>query len=450
MNSKLIRRMCGIVLIVFVFGLVPVVNAQTQEAPILTLKECIQKGLKNDPDLVRADQSLRNINNTLWTDYGAWLPSVSTGVGYTWNSRPQVVEYKEVTEGDSTFTVPVYTNESYSSSISLNMNLFNGFSDYFGLRADRQTKKSIQENYSGQVLNTVYSIKTGYYNVLQYMKLADVQRKALERSQEQLRITQTRYDLGSAALSDVLKAKVSLGQAQLDLINAENNYKVSVANLNYLIGEPIDEQYRVDTTVGVREVNYTLQGSIDSAMSKNPTLQSYKYSMDASQNGVRSAWGGFLPSINFSYSTSWYDIGKFQAGGLYSNNNTYRYGVNLSLNIFDRFVTKRQVASAQAALNTDKFVYHNYKSSLKLQVTQSYLNLEKAQLSIQVSRDNLASAQEDYKLAQEKYTLGAATILDLLDAEVSLRTAESNVIESEYNLNLAVADLERALGKFEY
>jgi outer membrane protein len=241
-----------------------------------------------------------------------------------------------------------------------------------------------------------------------------------------------------------------MGQAQLDLINAENNYKIAVANLNYLIGNDINQQYRVDTTGGVRETDYTLQGSLETAMEKNPTLQSYKHSMDASRNNVRSAWGGFLPTVNVSYSTSWYDIGKFQIGGLYSRNNTYRYGVNLSLNIFDRFLTKRQVSVAKAQLNTDKFVYHNYINSLRLQVTQSYLNLEKAQLSIQVSRDNLASAQEDYKLAQEKYTLGAATILDLLDAEVSLRTAESNVIQSEYNLNLAVADLERALGKFEY
>jgi len=435
---------------VFVFGMTPVINAQEEELPVLTLKECIEKGLKNDPDLVRAKQSITNINNTLWTDAGAFLPSATAGVGYNWNSRPEVLEYREVTEGDSTFTVPVYTNESYSSSISANMNLFNGFSDYFGLRADRQTKKSLQEGYSSQVLNAVYDIKSSYYNVLETMKLADVMQKTLERSQEQLKITQTRYDLGSAALSDVLKAKVSLGQAQLDLINAENNYKISLANLNYLVGNNIDEQYRVDTSFEMQETNYTLESAVATAMEQNPTLQSYKYSLDASRNGVRSAWGGFLPTVSLSYSSSWYDIGRLQFGGLFSKNNTYRYGVNFSLNIFDRFLTKRSVLIARAQLNTDRFIYNNYISSLKLQVTQSYLNYQKAQLSIQVSRDNLASAQEDYKLAQEKYSLGAATILDLLDAEVSLRTAESNVIESEYNLNLAIADLERSLGKFQY
>jgi outer membrane protein TolC len=423
-------------------------HAQEDNLPLLTLDECIQKGLDNDPDIVRAQESISQINNTLWTDYGSFLPSVSTSLSYNWNSRPFVAEYIQSPSGDS--IIPVFVNESYSSSLNINQNLFNGFSDYFSLRASRHSKRAIHKNYDNEVLNAVYDIKTSYYEVLQTMKLADVQNKALERSQEQLRITETRYELGSAALSDVLKARVSEGEARLNVINAENNYKVAMANLNYLIGIDIEQQYRVDSSVIVRETAYTLENSLETAMQYNPTLQSLRASMDASRNNVRAAWGGFLPDLNFSFTTSYYQPGEFEFGDIYSANHNYRYGLTLSLNIFDRFLTKRNVSTAKAALNTDQFNYHNYVNNLKLLVTQAYLNLERAQLAMQVSRDKLASAQEDYKLAQEKYSLGAATILDLLDAEVSLKTAESDLIDSEYNLNLAIASLEKALGKIEY
>jgi len=448
MSGSLIPKIIMFTLAFILTALLPsqTLNAQ-DDLPLLTLEECIEKGLNNDPDIVRAEQSLSQINNTLWTDYGSFLPSVTTSLGYNWNSRPTVAEYIETPDGQP---IPVYVNESYSTSLNINQNLFNGFSDYFTLRANRHNKRAVEKNYSNEVINAVYDIRTGYYEVLQTMKLADVQRKALERSREQLRITETRYELGSAALSDVLKARVSEGEARLNLINAENNYKVAMANLNYLVGIDIEQQYRVDSSVIVRETDYTLENSLAVAIDNNPTLQSLKASLDASRNSVRAAWGGFLPNLNFNFSTSYYQAGAFEFGDIYSANHNYRYGLTLSLNIFDRFLTKRNVSTARASLNTDKFNYHNYVNNLKLLVTQSYLNLERAQLAMEVSGDKLASAQEDYKLAQEKYSLGAATILDLLNAEVSLKTAESDLIDSEYNLNLAIASLEKALGTIEY
>jgi outer membrane protein TolC len=223
-----------------------------------------------------------------------------------------------------------------------------------------------------------------------------------------------------------------------------------MAQLNQLIGEDVGRQYRVDTTVSVRETDYTLDNSITYALDHNPLLQAYKYSMDSYKNGVRSAWGGFLPSLDFRYSVSYSQPESFEFGEMFKKNHSYGYGLSLSFNIFDRFYTRNQISNAKADYNTAEFNYHNYLNGLKLEVTESYLNLEKAQLSMEVARDKLASAQEDYKLAQEKYSLGAATILDLLDAELSLKTAESDVIESEYNLNLAVANLEKALGVSDY
>jgi outer membrane protein len=451
MGENIIKKTIPIIIVFAIFLTLTPAMSSAQDLPLLTLEECINKGLKNDPSLVQSGASLKKAKNSIWSSYGSFLPYLSFGLDYNWSSRPS--QYDVMTEviGDTIeVTTPLYTKKYYYTSLSLNQNLFNGFSDYFGWKANGYYKKSSQKSYDNQVLSTIYNLKSSYFNVLKSMKLADVQKKAMERSEEQLRITETRYELGSAALSDVLKARVSNGEAKLNLINAENNYKISMAQLNQLVGEKVSRQYRVDTTASVREVDYTLDNSIEYALGNNPLLQAYKYSMDSYKNSVRSAWGGYLPSLDFRYSVSYSQPESFEFGEMFKKNHNYGYGISLSFNIFDRFYTRNQISNAKADYNTAEFNYHNYRNGLELEVTESYLNLEKAQLSMEVARDKLASALEDYKLAQEKYTLGAATILDLLDAELSLKTAESDVIESEYNLNLAVANLEKALGITEY
>ena len=447
MSIGILKKISGAIFSILLMQLITAVPATSEDLPLLTLEECIEKGLNNDPSLVQSKATLDRAGNSMWTSYGSFLPSIRVSSDYNYRSNPFPGYYVDVQVAPDSFaTVPIYVNDSWGQSLTLSQNLFNGFSDYFSLKSNKANKEAAKMSYSNQVLSTVYNIKVNYFAVLRAMKLTDVQRKALERSEEQLRITETRYELGSAALSDVLKARVSHGEAQLNLISAENSFKVSSAQLNYAVGEDISRRYRVDSTVTKRNVHYTLEGSVDFALKNNPKLHAYQKSIVSSKHSVRSAWGGFLPSLEASYSASWFNAEEFDLGTFFNENHTYRYGLTLSLNIFDQFITKRQISDAKASYNTDRFNYHNYRNGLQLEVTEAYLEYEKAQLSLEVANDKLASAREDYKLANEKYSLGAATILDLLDAEVSLKTAERDVIESEFDLNLAVASLEKAMG----
>ena len=87
------------------------------------------------------------------------------------------------------------------------------------------------------------------------------------------------------------------------------------------------------------------------------------------------------------------------------------------------------------------------KSDAALEVKQAYLDIEMYSKSILVTQQTVQSAEEDLNLVQEKYRLGAASILELLDGQVSFQTAKSNDVQALFNYNLAVAALERAIGK---
>jgi len=80
-------------------------------------------------------------------------------------------------------------------------------------------------------------------------------------------------------------------------------------------------------------------------------------------------------------------------------------------------------------------------------IKTAYLDTRQLGEQKQVSQENVEAAEEDLKITQEKYNLGAATILDLLDAQVSLKQAQVSLIQADLDLNKAIAQLERAMGK---
>ena len=90
--------------------------------------------------------------------------------------------------------------------------------------------------------------------------------------------------------------------------------------------------------------------------------------------------------------------------------------------------------------------YQNDVNTLNSEVRQAYLDYDKSRLQLEVAELGSRSAEEDMKLQQERYRLGASSILELLDAQVSLTQAQSNLVQAYFDLNKAIADLAKATG----
>ncbi|MGB2989017.1 MAG: TolC family protein, partial [Candidatus Zixiibacteriota bacterium] len=126
---------------------------------------------------------------------------------------------------------------------------------------------------------------------------------------------------------------------------------------------------------------------------------------------------------------------------------SWRFSASISLNIFDNFLKNHNLSWSKANRNSAKEMFHQAKRDVALELKQAFLNVQEAEEKIDLTEKKVASAQEDLDLMQEKYNLGAANILELLDAEVSFKQAESDQVEAWYDYNLAVAQFEKAIGK---
>ncbi len=431
-------------LVIAVLAAPVTINAQGK---VYTLKECIDKALKTNLTLVQTRGYFEQAKADALAAKGAFLPDLNWRISGSY-SHQKWTSFQDPVTGE--FVVGEFSQDvhGYQASLDASLMLFDGFGNFFNLARSRANVSSYRNRVSQQELNAAYNVKSQYFSLLQAHATFKITQKALERTQELMKIAQTKYELGSASRSDVLKAKVSLSQAQLDMLTSENRVSKAQANLNYAIGEPVDQEIRVKD-VEISDVDYSLSDVSAQSLRSNPGYLSAQDDLSAAKHGLRNAQSDYLPTLSLSASKYWVGPELGEMDDWLSRNYTTTIGGRLSFNIFDRFMTKQRNDYAKANLHSAEYGVSDWKRAVELEAREAYLNLQETLKARELSDEKFASAQEDYKLAQEKYTLGAATILDILDAEVSLRTAESDQVDSKYNYLLAVARLKTVMGIIE-
>jgi outer membrane protein len=293
----------------------------------------------------------------------------------------------------------------------------------------------------------IYSVKGAYYSYLAAVENVAVQEQAVERSAEQLKLIQSKYDLGSASKSEVLKQKVQYGNDKLTLLSAQNSAITTRATLAYTVGVDPASDVEFATEYLVRSYSGSLRDAIAFGLEYEPGLLSAHSAIDAARNSVKARKSDYLPKLIGFGSIDWSDGSSgFTATGTYSARST-TVGFQASWNIFDGFSRESRLTNAKVNRANAMAAAADAKNLVVRDIKTAYLEIEQRKKQQEVADENVAAADEDQKITQEKYNLGAATILDLLDAQVSLKSAQVSKIRADFELNTAVARLENAMGK---
>lgn len=411
-------------------------------ARVLTLDDCIAEAVKNHPDVVRARGQVKRADGTLWQSFGGFLPNISAGGSVTQvNSEPGIRVIQDQLYQTSGIT------KSYDLGFSAGMTVFNGgqnIFNYLGARADKSYYKYLSEQTEQ---NLILTVKTTFYSYLAAERTREIREEAVKRGEEQLKLAQSKFDVGSASKSDVLKAKVQYGNDKLSLLEAENAVSISRANLAYLIGVDVNSDVEFSRETTKRDYSGTEDEALKFGLSNHPGLLSGESNLTAARYGVKSVWGRYAPSISVRVSRAWNNEFWGMVNDFRDEDARWTISTSLDFTIFDNFSRKAAMASAKASLNDAKAIYYYQRNSVANEIKKAYLDMNKAVEALKLADENEAAANEDMSLVQEKYNLGAATILELLDAQVSLITAQNSKIQAEFDLNLAIASLENAMGK---
>lgn len=421
-------------------------GAHAVSAEVMTLEQCIQRALETNGSaqysIPQARTSEHRVGQGVWTAWGRLLPSLSFSQNYSHSKFPTDSILDPLT---GEYVTSPSTSTRWSANFSLDHTLFDGGANWYSVSQSYHDRAGSRENLRSAQNALVLGVKENYYNLLKSQELVSVQEAAVRRAEQFHKTIQSKYELGSASLSEVLKAKVEQGTAQLELIRRQNDVRNAQASLNTVLNRQVDEPIEVAEagTGGPQAMSY--DEALKAASEESPELAMGREVVGSAKDDLGIARATLFPRLGWSLTRS---FASTRSGDLYEGSSgSWTTGVGISYNIFDSFHQKTSISTARVALKFARETEAQVEKSVELGVKQAYLGVELARESRNVADQTEASAQEDYNLAQEKYNLGAATILDLLNAQESLTRAQTDKVNALYDHYIASARLENAIGR---
>jgi outer membrane protein len=401
----------------------------------VTLQEAVRRSLDVQPAMVQARGDQRNAGASSRSAFGAFLPTLSTGASAARSNVGRI---------DPTTGQPVGAEYSYTGSLNASLELFDGFRRFANLRAANATGDAAAAGAVNQRFQVTLATKQIFYNALATEDLVRVAESQVRRAQQQLQISVEKLHAGSATRSDSLRSTVDYGNARIVLLQAQANLATAEANLGRQIG--VDALVRAipDTVLpAVPDTADLRRAALESA----PAVEQAQSQASAARAQVWSTRSQYWPSLTVSYSNNRQGVGSpsFPLFSNYPETFSWRFG--LSWTLFNGFTREANQVAASVNRDIAEARAADTRRQVNALITQELAALSTAVEQINIARDNLAAATEDLRVQNERYRVGAATILDLLTSQAALTQAEVNVVQTRFNYLIARAQVEAVLGR---
>jgi outer membrane protein TolC len=345
-----------------------------------------------------------------------------------------------------TITQPGYVTNFNRFGLDVSQNLFDGGEWWQAIGYAKSQKRASAYNLISTINATVYSTQEAFFNVLKQYKLLEVNQIAVERSQDQLNKTEKMFELGAVAKVDVYRSRVNLGNDKIQLLLQQNALLTAKQNLNLVMGR--DPQTPLDIKPDF-ELPASLPASDElyrEALNKNPDLMVVEEDVNSADFMVSRSYAVLWPTLSafFSYSRSHEGFEKVY--GSWDKNWSMNWGLSLRWNLFNGFNDKVRIQKSKLSHRNYMVSLEETKRNLKSQIINHIDNFKSYLQIIDINEANLEAAQEEFRLAEERYRIGSGTALEVREAQVNLNRAEQTLVAAKYNARMTQASLEQALG----
>jgi outer membrane protein len=437
-------------LIVLIAGVPALLGAQQMQStgmqdttfhPI-SLTEALRLANDNNVQNITADNAIRTANNTLRSTKAQWYPNLQATAGQSIQQGDRL--------GPSNNLIPIVSKWAYNTQLQSSMTIFDGGKTRSDVRTQQANIAAAQSNEVNTTFNIALQVKQAYNAVLAARESEAAARAQLATAQLQLQTSIAKVNAGAANVSDSLRSVVQVGQAQLAILSAQNTFRTQSAALTRLVGTSYFVTAQPsDTTQG-------LGGSIDSAQVmalalQGPTVRAADASVSAANAAEKSAKAAYLPTISLSGSYGGSGTNAFYGIPGLHGDNVFPYskslGLNASFPIFNRFQRENQVAAAQIQYDNATAQARDARLAAQQNVITGLANLRNAEETMRIQQIAVQASQEDLRVVQQRYNLGASTLLDVTTSQQNLVNAQQQLIQARLNYRNARAQIEAAIGR---
>jgi outer membrane protein TolC len=413
-------------------ALVPADSVPVDSAPRITLADAIRRSARLDPDYVRA---LGQIEDAEWGRRAAMLaffvPSISVGLDETKYSQNF---FNPADPANPTSTLVVGRASADYEIFSLRK-----FAELSRTRADVENAEAGELD---QRFRAALETESSYYDVLVNQELSRVSEERVNRATEGLGVARARVASGAAVQTDSLQLVLELTRAQVEVLRQRNALRTARLELGRRVGasgpvdaEPLDTAPAPQLPLGLPE-------ALRIALDQGPQYRAARAGERSAEAALKSQRSDYLPTLSVGGLHQRYDTEIFPGAA-----NISSVTFSLSFPLWDN--GRREIEVTRARVNRDvaRAIREDLERAIRRDVTAAYDRYETARAAADLARVAVTVGRENYRMQEMRYRAGASTILDLLDAQVSLAEAEAGLVEARYQTRLALAGLEAILGR---
>ena len=418
-----------------------------QEKP-LSLEESLQIGLKNSKEIKIAESKVIGSEEKI-TEIGSQMfPKLTLGAGYTNLNMIEPETFGLVPGYPVQIKNPFY---SYGLNLSLQAPIFTGFQLSSLKGAAEFNNNAVQNDLQNTINQKALGIQTAYWNLYKAEKSVELILQSLSSLQQKLKDTEQFLENGLVTKNDLLKLKVQVSNAELKLIDAKNKQEVARALLNKTIGYPLNEQTKIETDVMIDTISgYTYDELLSEALIYRNELKSLGFRIDAGEESITAANSGWWPKLYAVGSYYYYNINAETFNISDQNLQIWYLGLSLSWDLWDWGYTSSKSTQAEQEVLQIRETMKLLKEQIELEVYNNYLSLLSEKEKIMIGNLAVESAEENYRITEDKYNNQLATSTDLIIAQTELLDAKTQLAISIADYELATTRLDMAVGRRVY
>lgn len=428
-------------ILVFSFGHI-LANSQR----ILTLEEAVATALQNNYDI----QIAKNDSLIASIDYSyrnaVFFPSINAVTSTAFNNNNQKQILADGTERKSNHI----RSGNVQASIGLDWVLFDGLK-MFATR-DKAAALLQAGSYTAkeQVVNTVAQIVNTYFGIARQQQLVKATDVQIELDADRAKLAQYKLDIGSGAKPDVLQSKVDLNEQKALKMQQQTYIAQLKQQLIQAMNSKIQEhEFEIPDTIPLN-ANIALGEIQNEIENSNPALLLARSNIDIANYTLKESKADLWPTIsfgsayNYSRTNNKKVLNNFST--LFNRVNGYNYGFTANIPIFNQFRVRRQIKQDRLNVNLQELNYDNQKSLINLSVINAFKDYQQQKSALELEEENIILARENVDIVMQTYKLGAATLVQLREAQLSLAQAYDRLIAARYNMKVSETELLRLKG----
>jgi outer membrane protein TolC len=337
-------------------------------------------------------------------------------------------------------------NNNYEAKAELTQVIFNP-AVFEGIGATEHYKNTAKNQYYSAVSTSINNVKKAFYGAVLTKELLKIANDSYLNALENLNNVKAMNREGFASDFDLMQAEVRAENVKPQIKQLENSLKSSIDALKVLIG--IDQNVDLDLVGDLDLAEYSgasLGDEIDIALNKNYDIQTLNTKRDVDQAYINLYKADYYPSLaafanyKFAGSSENFDFLHYRESMV---------GISLSFNLFKGGQTDSKVEQYQIAkLETEQSI-KQMRDFLTSQIKSKYLELERVKSSLDAQIKNVELAQRAYQIADLRFKEGKGAQLEIKNADLELKTAKTNKLQSVYDYIIASSELDALKGKID-